>query len=376
MPIYFATNRNILSEDNDGIATFGNRFNADGPQVFRVGVVDAAPRLDGSGNPLPATGDEPFVIGPARLYPDTQITGQGMMRGSQVMFDELRERLRSDGQDVLIYLHGFASEFDTAIQRAASLEALYNAGGPGAAAADPIVLVFSWPSNGISFPASNYFSDRDDAEASGLAMARALLAFIDFMRDLFEADRAAIHAAKARGEVPTPDLLRRCNQRMHLLAHSMGNWALRHAVLALSRKLGDRPLPRIFKNVLLVAADEDADALGTEAKLGLLLELAQNIHVYHSQDDLALQISDTTKGNPDRLGIDGPKDLNNLAPRVFTVDCSLVDDTILSHGRHQYYRIRPEVTADITEVLKGTKPDLIPNRELIRPGRSWRIQPP
>src|SRR5678816_2778073 len=103
MPIYFATNRNILSEDNDGIATFGNRFNAEGPQVFRVGAVDFSPRLDHAGNPVPPTDDEPFLIGPARLYPDTQTVAPGVvMRGSQVMFDELRERLRNEEQDVLV----------------------------------------------------------------------------------------------------------------------------------------------------------------------------------------------------------------------------------------------------------------------------------
>lgn len=374
MQIYFATNRDV-NERPDGTATFGNRFNDLGPQFFRVGTVDLTRRADG-GQPVPFTDDDPFNLGPARLYPDVQTTATGAsLRGSQVMFEELRQRLKNEEQDVLVFLHGFAASFETSIQRAGSLEALYNANGVGADAPDPIVLVFSWPANGVTFPASNYFSDRDDAAASGIAMARALLAFLSFMATLLEDDRTTIHQARTQGVVPTMDQLRRCNQRVHLLAHSMGAWALRHCVLALSRMIAEKPLPRIFKNVLLVAPDEDADALSDDAKLGFLFELAQSIHVYHSQDDVALDISNYTKLNPDRLGVDGPNDLTTLPPRALTVDCSLVDETVLTHGRHQYYRIRPEVIADIREILKGTRPDLVPNRQPLRPGRSWRIMP-
>lgn len=374
MDVYFATNRDVQNEQPDGTASLGQRFNADGPQVFRVGVAQLDRKMQGA-LPVPLSDDEPFDVTQIQLYPDTQTDAAGTeLRGSQVMFEELRQRLKNEQQDVLILLHGFAATFETSLQRAASLQGLYNAGGEEAPP-DPIVLVFGWPSNGITFPASNYFSDRDDAEASGLAMARALLAFLQFLTDLLRDDATAIAAARAEGKVPPPDLLRRCNQRVHLMAHSMGNWALRHAVLALSRKLGERPMPRIFKNAFLIAADEDADALGTEAKLGLLFELAQNIHVYHSQDDLALHISDRSKGNPDRLGIDGPNDLGQLPPRVFTIDCSLVDDTRAEHGRHQYYRVRSEVIDDIKAVLEGVRPDAVPNRTMVRPGRSWRIEP-
>jgi esterase/lipase superfamily enzyme len=99
----------------------------------------------------------------------------------------------------------------------------------------------------------------------------------------------------------------------------------------------------------------------------------QNVHVYHSIDDRALQISDTTKGNPDRLGADGPSDLTNLPPRAFAINCSEVDETIFEHGRHQYYRIRKEVIGDIKQVIAGVGPEQIQARKSIIPGRSWRI---
>lgn len=370
MDVYFATNRNVVNETPEA-AELGSRFNADGPQFFRVG------RAEVEQTGADPTGDDAWTVRSRQLYAERDPQTGELRRRSQDLFEELRRQLRNERQDVLAYLHGFASSFDVSLMRAAALQALYDRSPPGGPGPNPLVFVFSWPSNGRSFPAAEYFSDRDDAQMSGIAMARALVALIDFMTGLYERqDRVTIRRAQSEGRVPSPEDLARCGQRINLLAHSMGNWALRHAVLALARQLGRRPLPRLFKNALLIAADEDDDALGDPAKLGMLPELAQNIHVYHSPDDRALQISDATKGNPNRLGADGPSDLPNLPPRVFTVDCSLVDETIPEHGRHQYHRIRPEVIADIRAILAGTPPDAIgPSRQIVRPGRSWRLQP-
>lgn len=367
MRIHFATNRNVKRESTSH-ATFGETFHADGPQFFRVGTADVV--LKDGADP---TGDESFVVEAVNLYPERPTPRSRLRPRSGELFEHLRRRLKDDRQDVLIYLHGYANTFESALQRAAALQQLYDRRGDDGGA-DPLVFAFAWPANGRTFPWTAYFSDRDDARMSGTAMARALLALLRFMETLFAQDRAAVRAARDRGEVPEPETLARCSGRLHLLAHSMGNWALRHAILRLAEELGTRPLPRLFKNALLVAADEDDDALGDPAKLGLLFDLCQHVHVYHSEDDRALMIGDATKGTPDRLGADGPRDLAALPPRAYAVDCSRVDWTIVEHGRHQYYRIRPEVIADIKEVLRGTAPADIPARETVMPGRSWRLR--
>ncbi len=365
MRVYFATNRNVVKETAKTV-TFGPRFNADGPQFFRVGIAEVEQvKAD-------PTHDQAWKVKASCLYSEKGRKGQ-VVRASQGLFDDLRERLKREDQDILVFLHGYASDFEDSVVRAAALQHLYSHGA-SPEEPDPLVFVFSWPSNGKVFSAVEYFSDRDDAQASGLAMARALVALIDFMTGLAEQDRAKIVAARLEGRVPTPDELARCGQQLHLLAHSMGNWALRHAVLSLERLVGQRPLPRLFKNAFLMAADEDADALETEAKLGLLPELAQAVHIYHSADDKALQISDTTKFNPDRLGADGPADIDSLPARVFTVDCSRVDSTLPEHGSHQYYRIRREVIDDVKAVIAGTPLDQLPGRKPVRPGRSWRLE--
>ena len=61
--------------------------------------------------------------------------------------------------------------------------------------------------------------------------------------------------------------------------------------------------------------------------------------------DLALEVSDKTKGNMDRLGTNGPRSFSGVSARIAAVDCSKVDFTEVAHGNHQYYRLRPEVIA-------------------------------
>jgi esterase/lipase superfamily enzyme len=133
-------------------------------------------------------------------------------------------------------------------------------------------------------------------------------------------------------------------------------------------------LPRMFDHAFLMAADEDDDALEHPHKLARMLELANMVHIYHARDDRALQISDSTKGNPDRLGADGPSNLDILHERVVSIDCRNVSDTEFSHGRHQYYRLRDEVIDDVVDTLRGVNQQGRKRRINIRPGRSWRLK--
>ena len=159
-----------------------------------------------------------------------------------------------------------------------------------------------------------------------------------------------------------------------LVAHSMGVYALRHAVQEVKKQVDQARLPRLIDNAFLMAADEDADALAKDYKLGPLFELARQVHVYHAVDDLALIVSDTTKFNPDRLGERGPKNLSDDISRLHVIDCGKVSDTKLSHGRHQYYRFAPEVLRDVRQVLAGKPPDEIKGRDPIEPGRRYRLR--
>ena len=361
--IYFASNRDVRHASSKSGDVFGDRFNADGPQCFRVGHADVT--LKG-GDP---TDDDGWSVGRTKLYPETLSDASPAKKklGSATLFEDLRAQLKQEDVDVIVYLHGFANSFESSVIRAAALQDLYGGGAQKA-----IVVMFSWPSNGRVQPAWHYFSDREDAEASGLAMGRALARLAEFLAEMRAADRDAILAARREGAVPNPDDLVQCTRRLHLVAHSMGNWALRHAIRKFVALSGGRA-PRIFDNVFLMAADEDHDALSRPEKLAPLAQLASRVHVYHAANDVALTISDKTKGLPDRLGADGPTNLDLLDERIVAIDCGGISKTALTHGRHQYYRLRPEVIEDVRATLAGAPQDGRPGRVTVREGRSWRL---
>jgi esterase/lipase superfamily enzyme len=186
------------------------------------------------------------------------------------------------------------------------------------------------------------------------------------------ADQETILAARRDGLVPHPDELKQCVRRLHVLAHSMGNWALRHAVRKFLDLNGGRA-PRVFDCAFLMAADEDHDTLEDVHKLKPLDQLANRVFVYHAANDVALTISDRTKGNANRLGADGPQNLDLTSERVFTLDCRGISVTRVEHGRHQYYRLREEALMDVKLTLADEPQIGRPGRRELRPGRSWRL---
>lgn len=361
--IFFASNRDVKHETSASGNVFGDRFNADGPQCFRVGEAEVELA---SSDPKD---DDNWSVGQTKLYPeelDSQ-RKEGAKLGSERFFEEIRKILKDDNMDVIVYIHGFANSFENSVKRAAALQDLYSSDDQKI-----MVILFSWPSNGRVQPAWNYFSDREDAEASGIAMGRALARMVGFLEELRTEDRQAILAARKEGYVPDKSDLKQCTRRLHVLAHSMGNYALRHALLKFADLNGGR-IDRVMDCAFLMAADEDNDALLRDLKLKRLDELANRIFVYHAANDVALTISDRTKGMPKRLGSDGPQNLDLASERVFAIDCRLISETLLSHGRHQYYRLRDEAIQDVQATLADVPQEDRSGRQVIRPGRSWRI---
>lgn len=344
--VQYATNRSY-DPSQKGRLRFGPRFHPDGPSFYRVGTASVR---------RPANGDGDYVLKSYDVEPEQPPEGRTKEKiGSAKIFDGLREGMAENKVDVIVYLHGFDNTFESCLERMAEVVDKYRLPPNGGQARQAYGFAFSWPSDGEMVPFKSYHSDREDAAFSGIAMARALLRLTDYL-------------AKNKNDL--------CEQRIHLVAHSMGNWALRHAVLGLKTLSNWYNLPRIFEHVFLMGADEDADAFESDTKLRLLTQLARSIHVYYASDDGALKISDLTKGNPDRLGHHGPRTMDGIDSRVDAIDCTAVSSTSLSHLNHQYYRLRPEVIADVCAVLAGKPSDSIPGREVIQSGRRFRLKGP
>jgi esterase/lipase superfamily enzyme len=213
------------------------------------------------------------------------------------------------------------------------------------------MALFSWPSDGSMMPYLAYANDRRDAAASGAALARGLLKIYDYL--------VLLHG---------PDL---CNQRLHLMCHSMGNYVLRHALQEFLRQSSRRPI-RIFDQVFLMAPDEDDDAFEHDYKLRLLPRIGRRVNLYFNRNDRAMSISDLTKGNPERLGDDGPRQPFSMPAKVTQIDCTPV---VTGAVEHSYYKDCPAVVEDVVAVLSGGEPEQIPGRKLIPDRNRYQLQP-
>lgn len=333
--VYFATNRNLTGSAEE--PHFGDTFNADGPHAVRFGWAEV------SGAKL-----EEVKIKVCKEVLQTA-SADDQVFGSRELFTQVMHKMAKYSRDTLIYIHGFGFSFEDAIRRSAALKLKYSAGNP------INVFAFSWPGDGKMIPFISYYSDRSDARNSGMAMARTFLFLKDFLGRMRLSDQAF------------------CDQRLHVLAHSMGNYALRHGLQGIRSELSDK-IPRIFDNIILAAADEDDDAFEFDHKFRKLSMLARRVHIYFSPHDRALLISDKTKRNPDRLGSDGPRLIDDLPRKVVLIDCRQVDHAEGDLQIHQYYRLKREVVEDISEVLAGTAPEDIDHREHNTATRTYRIR--
>jgi esterase/lipase superfamily enzyme len=220
--VRFATNRNPVS----GPELFGPKFRDNNPKRYVTGSIDVTRQSN-----LPDSGWAPD---PNSLQVDPPIDAaiyQPNLHGRHDIVSFARDRVAAELTAVgapscgLVLVPGFDSTFVASMSRAAQVMDSYRA-------AD--VFCFSWPSQGkLDLP--SYKADRDAAIKSANAIA-------DSLRKLF--------AVLTQLESNLPVL--------HIVAHSMGNYALRQAVQLIPTKERNK---RLFQSAFLMAADENYDSL-------------------------------------------------------------------------------------------------------------------
>ncbi|MDQ0467309.1 alpha/beta hydrolase [Labrys wisconsinensis] len=162
--------------------------------------------------------------------------------------------------DVVVFVHGYNTNYQEAVFRVAQLTK--DGGFPGT------MVAFAWPSRGTL---TGYVADRESTTYSR-----------DYLEQFLD------DVARAPGV-----------KRIHILAHSMGNWlaveTLRQAKLRASSpflaKLGD---------VFLMSPDIDVDVFRTQ--LDVIGKLNEPITVIVSRDDRALAASQRLAGDVPRVG--------------------------------------------------------------------------
>jgi esterase/lipase superfamily enzyme len=374
--VYFATNRMPLTDaSGSAIVDFGSD----------LGPIDGTAIRFGSAEARVTATNSTFVSGSLYVAPE-QLFGPTIQRGSRDIFEKLRQDMQEGGRPTLVVIHGFSNTFKEAIERAATIINFYGI--------DANVFAFTWPSIGTPLPTplpySDYFHDRGTARASGVAIARTMRILYDFIDNL---PRRAV-----------------CRQPLHLVCHSMGNYAFRYAVQALLQvpqgepreyvrtadapaiDADDRPFPalvalpteapdpnrlrRTFDQIVLAAADEDEDSFEDVRELRYLPRLGNRVTVYHTQEDWILAtLSSVTKFNGPRLGVNGPENMAMISDKITAVDVSDAIGARQDVQSHQYYRIYPAVRDDITAVLAGERQDRIANRDRTDTQR-YRLQAP
>lgn len=350
--LYYATNRNHIG-NRWSPGSYGNKFSNDGMENLRFGVVtlEAEDKMiskylnadmkdcgSGNGEALGGYLSKRAKSATIQAYDETiskdiaESAQNNIKLGSKAMFADVQTDMEAYS-DVLVYIHGFNVNWFDAVGSALSLQTMLRSKGDGNQ--NVVVILFTWPSDGLALPWVSYKSDRSEARGSGAAFGRALLKTRDFL--------AAIRdRAKKSGQ-------KLCGQDIHLLCHSMGNYLLEETLSRMSDFTPGNALPRIFEHVFLCAPDVDDTALEAGHPLVNIDQIARNVTLYHNRGDNAMVVSDYTKGQPERLGGAGAAHPGLLHNKVFQVDC-----TPVVHGfvEHSYYLVG-NVLADIRSSIDG-----------------------
>ena len=319
--VYFATNRNPI---NDPVPNnFGTDFNPSGDVMFGRAV-------------LQSVADE-SELGNSNLAIDALNPG--------AFLDKTAQEITGGADHLLISLHGFDYRFREAVMRAGSLTEWFRKGKP---AAPSTIVAFSWPSLG-SLSLDAYKKDYQNAGSSGGAFRRFLLALMPVL------------SAYRKGGA---------NRRVTLMAHSMGNHflhaGLRAAVGSAPGQVAPKDLADLIDQMVLVAADEDADALSSGVGLSSLVGAVKAIAVYYNNQDIPLSTFSRLTHGIGRLGMDGAPDKRSFAGQdIAFVNCSAANPKLKNGERldpqwHQYYRLIPEVRNDLCGVMLGRSQ--LPNR--------------
>ncbi|WP_197279937.1 alpha/beta hydrolase [Bosea sp. AAP35] len=228
-----------------------------------------------------------------------------------IVADVRREILRRPPaeRDVLVFVHGFNTNFADAAFRFAQI--IHDSGFKG------VPVLFTWPSRGqlLAYP-----YDRESAYYS---------------RDFLERNLRAI--ARDLGTT-----------RMDILAHSMGTLLTLEAVRQAAIR-GDGTFGGKLRDIILAAPDVDLDVFRTQ-----MAEIKRPVTIFVSADDRALDFSRRFAGDKTRLGAISAKDKDIIA-ELEKLGARIIDLSDVASGdslNHSKFAQSPKVVQMIGRRLK------------------------
>lgn len=280
--VYFATDRLGATNVTSVSHRFGSEWNKEEDHLTTGVVTVSIPPGHEEGKverPFHLWSYE-FQEDPARHVVLTQFD---LLKGNDfygALRGEFGARENAD-RSALVFIHGFNVVFDDAAYRTAQIS--FDLGFHG------VPMMYSWPSQG---KLRAYDGDEETTDWS----APHLQAFLE-------------RVARESGA-----------QRIHVIAHSMGNRVLTKALLALGREPDIQPM---FDNVIMAAPDVNAYIFLDQLWPGIK-RAAKRFTLYASSDDQALRTSKAAKGPNDfqRLGEAGSKIV--VVNGLDTIDTSML----------------------------------------------------
>ncbi|MCA9138408.1 MAG: alpha/beta hydrolase [Planctomycetales bacterium] len=224
----------------------------------------------------------------------------------------------SPNQDILVFIHGYNVDFESAVQRTAQIAIDLPFEG--------VPVCYSWPSQAKLF---GYTVDETNAAWTQTHLKQFLL-----------------------------ELARESGARsINVVAHSMGNRPATGAMVELgweqqqaSTATSEAATPKkLFDRVVLAAPDVDADRFRRDLAPNLA-KVADHVTLYASSDDQALVASKQVHGYP-RAGESG--DSIVVVEGIETVDVSGIDLSLLGHS---YYGDTPSMLQDLYQLVRNHLP--------------------
>ncbi len=215
-------------------------------------------------------------------------------------------------RNALVFIHGYNVSFAGAAKTAAQL---------GCELEIPMTAFYSWPSKGRLL---GYGADESSIEDSEKHIANFLTEFVK----VAQADR------------------------VHIIAHSMGNRGLLRSIDRIAKQFAGQTKP--FEQIILAAPDVSPKLFKDNATA--YQSIANRTTLYVSRKDKALSASSWIHGNS-RTGFSPPV---TIVPTIDTIDVSNTDLNLLGHG---YCMEDWDVLHDMRDLLKDNQhPD---NRGLV-----------
>ncbi len=231
--------------------------------------------------------------------------------GQHEFYEQLDQYIKSSpSKDVFLFIHGYNVTFEDAARRAAQLA--YDLDFEGTP------MMYSWPSRAST---AAYTVDEAVVRPSGRKLARLL--------------DGVVHETGA--------------ERIHLVAHSMGNRALIEALQAYVLKYGREESLQTFDQIVFTAPDVDHEYF--LETVDAVSNVARRVTLYASENDLALKSSRILHGAT-RAGLAGSMIISH--PAVDTIDVSGIDADILGHS---YFAVNEGAIYDLFRLFwRGDPP--------------------